>query len=67
MNAQMALQILEKIQGIDGSERELGIYKDVNDLDEIPQDESIRGDFNDQPFAEFVYYKTRAVRYVDNS
>ena len=67
MNAQLVLQILEKIQVIDGSERELGIYKDVNDLDEIPQDESIRGDFNDQPFAEFVYYKTRAVRYVDNS
>ena len=47
MNAQLVMQILEKIQVIDGSERELGIYKGVNDLDEIPQDESIRGNFND--------------------
>ena len=38
MNAQMIMQILEKIQVIDSSERRLNIYKDVNDLDEIPHD-----------------------------
>ena len=67
MSAQICIQILEKIQVIDSSERQLGIYKDVNDLDEIPHDESIRGDYNDVPFGQYVYYPTRAVRYVDNS
>ena len=38
MNAQMMMHILEKIQVIDSSERRQNIYKDVNDLDEIPHD-----------------------------
>ena len=42
MYAQMMIQILEYLQVITPSERELDIFKDVNDLDEMPQDESIR-------------------------
>jgi hypothetical protein len=67
MNAQVMMQILEKIQVIDSSERRLNIYKDVNDLDEIPHDQGVRGDYNDVPFGQYVYYNTKAVRYVDNS
>ena len=67
MNAQLIIQILEKIQVIDQTERTLNLYKDVNDLDEIPQDAGIRSEYNDVPFGQYVYYPTRAVRYVDNS
>ena len=42
MYAQMIIQILEYLQVIPPTERELDLFKDVNDLDEIPTDESIR-------------------------
>lgn len=42
MNAQLMIQILEYLQVIPSTERELNIVKDVNDLDEISVDESIR-------------------------
>ena len=38
----MLIQILEYLQVIPPTERELELFKDVNDLDEIPSDESIR-------------------------
>ncbi len=41
MQAQMVIQILEYLQIITASERQIGIYKDVNDLDEIPLDVGI--------------------------
>ena len=41
MYAQMTIQILEYLQIISPTERELDLFKDVNDLDEIPRDESV--------------------------
>ena len=38
MQAQLMMQILEYLQIIPPTERELDLFKDVNDLDEIPED-----------------------------
>jgi hypothetical protein len=51
MQAQMMIQILEYLQVITSSEREIGIFKDVNDLDEIPLDVGIELGYQDQQFA----------------
>lgn len=45
MCAQLMIHILEYCQVIPPTERELGIVKDVNDLDDIPIDESIRSGY----------------------
>lgn len=45
MYAQLVIQILEYLQVIPPTERELNIAKDVNDLDDIPIDESIRSGY----------------------
>ena len=42
MYAQVMIQILEYLQVIPPTERELKIFKDVNDLDEIPYDDGVR-------------------------
>ena len=57
----MMIQILEYLQVIPPTERELDLFKDVNDLDEIPSDESIRMGYQDYQFASLIYGPTRAV------
>lgn len=47
MYTQMTIQILEHLQIIPTTERELDLFKDVNDLDEIPTDESIHMGYQD--------------------
>ena len=61
MYAQMIIQILEYLQVIPPTERELDLFKDVNDLDEIPTDESIRMGYQDYQFAQLIYGPTRTV------
>ena len=61
MQAQMTMQILEYLGLISPSERQMGIFKDVNDLDEIAADEAIEMGHQDQQFAHFVYRETRTV------
>ena len=61
MQAQITMQILEYLQLISPSERQMGIFKDVNDLDEIAPDEAIEMGHQDQQFAQFVYGETRTV------
>jgi len=57
----MVMQILEYLQLISPSERQMGIFKDVNDLDEIAADEAIEMGHQDQQFAQFTYGETRTV------
>ena len=57
----MVMQILEYLQIIPPTERELDLFKDVNDLDEIPTDESIRMGYQDYQFAQLIYGPTRTV------
>ena len=63
MNAQMMMQILEYLQVIPSAERvEVGLCKDVNDMDEIPTDESIRAGHQNYQFGQLVYGPTRTVQ-----
>jgi len=48
MQAQMMMQILEYLQLISPSERSIGIFKDVNDMDEISSGEAIEMGHQDQ-------------------
>ena len=61
MYAQMMIQILEYLQIISPTERELDLFKDVNDLDEIPRDESVSTLYQDYQFAQLIYGPTRTV------
>ena len=61
MYAQTMILILEYLQVIPGTERQMGLFKDVNDLDEIPVDESIRMGYQDYQFAQISYGPTRSV------
>ena len=61
MYAQVIIQILEYLQVIPPTERELNIFKDVNDLDEIPYDDGVRQGQEDYQFAQLIYGPTRTV------
>ena len=61
MYAQMMIQILEYLQIISPTERELDLFKDVNDLDDIPRDDSVSTLYQDYQFASLIYGPTRTV------
>ena len=61
MNAQMMMQILCKVNLIDIMQLNSKRFDDVNDMDEVPMDETIMLDEGVEQFGKHVYLETRRV------